>query len=247
MRWRWVAIACGATTAHAEGRAWLGASLVDGAGGPVVAAVPVCSPAAKAGIAPGDVVVALDGSVTRSWTAARALAYVGTRAPGESLGVEVVRGGRSVAVTAWLWAGPEPADARLGTPAPEPRGLVTAWGAPLGPLAGLRDRAVVLVFAPVACGEPCDAIAAVAAGLAARSDARVFGITREDLRVVKARASDAARSYTVMGDVEGSTAKDYKVGLATLFVIDRRGLFVDATTDPVLERPRVECAVERAR
>jgi S1-C subfamily serine protease len=80
----------------------LGASLSDkpGVAGPTVGTVRAGSAAQKAGVLKGDVVVAVDGQSTADKEAV--LLQVGTKAWGDRLGIDVMRGGQRHALTATL-------------------------------------------------------------------------------------------------------------------------------------------------
>jgi S1-C subfamily serine protease len=94
------ALAFGEALALAEGRGgvhgFLGVVATDAhAGGAIVMEVPPGTPAAHAGLEPGDVIVALGASPVRSAAELRALVYV--TKPGTQVAVSVVRNGRPLA------------------------------------------------------------------------------------------------------------------------------------------------------
>ncbi|MDR7506522.1 MAG: trypsin-like peptidase domain-containing protein [Armatimonadota bacterium] len=90
-------------------RAWLGVAGDPGARGPgpegaAIRQVLPGTPAASAGLRPGDVIVEVDGAPVRSWD--DLLVAIGDRRPGQRVQVVVVRGGQRVALAVTLGVRP---------------------------------------------------------------------------------------------------------------------------------------------
>jgi serine protease Do len=108
-------------------RGWLGAGNQQGAKGPgaAIGSVYDGTPAARAGLRPGDVIEALDGEPVATFEDLRA--RVGDRRPGEVVELLVRRDGATIELDATLEAKPEAASlealrpSRGGAIAPEPR------------------------------------------------------------------------------------------------------------------------------
>jgi serine protease Do len=108
-------------------RGWLGAGNQLGAKGPgaAIGSVYEGTPAARAGLRPGDVIEALDGEPVADFEDLRA--RVGDRRPGEVVTLRVQRDGATIELTTTLDAKPETATleglrpSRGGEASPEPR------------------------------------------------------------------------------------------------------------------------------
>ncbi len=88
-------------------RGWLGISLGDGDAGVGVADVTEGSAAAKAGLQPGDQVQSIDGQPMRSME--QVVDIVGGHSPGDTLSIQVLRGGQQVTLSAKLQKPPRTA------------------------------------------------------------------------------------------------------------------------------------------
>ena len=115
------------TCAQGQDRAALGISMSDQSGdngaGALVTNVSVASPAAQAGLVPGDRIVAIDGQSVSSYNDVQRI--VSASAPGSRLSVDVLRGTMRISVTAAL------SSAAQVFPASYASVKTSAWGYPL--------------------------------------------------------------------------------------------------------------------
>lgn len=122
-------------------RGWLGAGNQAGAKGPgaAIGSVYEGTPAARAGLRPGDVIEALDGEPVRDFEDLRA--RVGDKRPGEVVKLTVRRDGSTIELDATLEAKPESATleglrpsrgAAEPAPRPEPKPRVLPFRLPFG-------------------------------------------------------------------------------------------------------------------
>ncbi len=91
--------------AQTEGKAWLGVSVADAADGVTVRQVVSGSPADKAGLRPGDVIEAVDGTAIE--TAKQLVEVIGDHAPGDEIVLTVSWRGDSREVPVTLGTQPE--------------------------------------------------------------------------------------------------------------------------------------------
>ncbi len=214
----------------ASRRAWLGVELDVAPGGGVVAKhVVAASPAGKAGVADGDVILAADGaSLDEPKQLVARVALVG---PGSSLTLRVRRGGalRDVPVTLAPYPGADQLLRidKIGTFAP-------TWGA-FAPVAGtvpatlgeLRGRVVVIDFWASYCG-PCRLVVPHLSRWQATYGGRglaVVGVTSDAVPLASRTAQALDMRYAVVSDERDVTAGRYGVrALPTMFVIDKRGV-----------------------
>jgi thiol-disulfide isomerase/thioredoxin len=214
---------------------WLGIAL----GGPVLdqAGVTVTSvlrgsPAALAGLAVGDVLLACNGEALDDPAQfSRRIAGIGA---GRRVNLRLRRGSelRLLAVTLGENPGLE-GQLRLGfvdAPAPELEGVEVAQGN-VGPsLRALRGRVVVLEFWANWC-PACRALSPLLNDWQERFSperARIVSVTVDSSTQAARDAAQFGLRYAVLADPEGASAQLYQAfALPTLFVIDRDGIVRD--------------------
>lgn len=214
-------------------RAWLGIELEKGpAGGVVAKHVITNSPAGKAGIADGDMLVSVDGEPLDETK--QLVAKVAIVGPNNSIKLKVRHSGVEKDVSVVL--APHPgADQilkldKVGTFAPGWKEMTTVSGSIPANIGKLRGKVVVLDFWASFCG-PCKMIAPELTRMQKTYGAQglaVIGITNDSVDVA-AKASQAfGMRYAIGSDTNEQMQAAYSVrALPTMFIIDKKGVIRD--------------------
>ena len=206
--------------------AWAGVRF--DAGSPTIKRVIRTSPAEKAGLKAGDVVVSLDGIVATG--ANEMVAYIKRQPPGSKLAFVVARAGAQLALTVEVSVRPqiETLVAAELTDRPAPDFTAQRVQGPHSTkLADLRGQVVIVDFWATWCG-PC----AVSMPFLDKWQAlygpkglRIVGLTSEPIADVTAFLADHWLSYAIGLDAEEAISQEYMVpGMPMLVVIDRAGI-----------------------
>jgi len=202
---------------------WLGVLFEPG--GMRIRQTMVDSPAARAGLQPGDEIAAVGGTAVASVGAVQA--QVATYPPGARVVVAVKRAGQPLDVPVTIAERPDVQqvahDQLVGKPAP-PFSLPSATGGAPIALADLAGHVAVLDFWATWCG-PCEAAIPELNGLHARHPAvRVVGISDEELDAIHAYLAAHHIEYEIAHD-DQHAASDYMIeALPTTVIIDKHGV-----------------------
>jgi thiol-disulfide isomerase/thioredoxin len=215
----------------AGGPGWLGVELAKreaGAPGVLVRGVMRGSPAARAGLEGGDVVMSVDGQGVGRPTELHDL--IVSAGSGKRVSLGVLRGDTTRLFAVDLEQVPNDDEVMrrnyVGARAPDFGALDTVQGSVTPTLAGLSGRVVVLEFWASWCG-PCHVMAPTLQGWHDRYSAQgvtVLGVTNDPMDVAGRAAGELGIGYPVARDGTGSMVRAYRAyALPTLFVIDKRG------------------------
>ncbi len=239
-------------TAPRTQRGWLGIVMDEQPGGKVlVKEVLRGSPAEKARLLPGDVVVRVNGTAVRS--AQETARSVGRHGAGAVVRVAFLRRGTEQTVGVRLEPFPSGEQMlrmqHVGRAAPALQGLVTPSGTPGPTLASFHGKVLVLDFWASFC-IACRVTTVHMNGWHQRYAHRglhVLGVAGEDPEVVSRGAQRFGMRYPTCADPDMTTSAAYHVQeLPSLMVIDRKGVVRDVATGYDPDRMRqMEALVER--
>lgn len=243
----------GAVEPASEGPAWLGVELAkrEGDAGVLVRSVMHGSPAERAGLTNGDVVLSIDGQNVAHPGELRERvmrSHAGSRV---SLGVQRGDVTRLFAVE----LEPLPSDDEVmrrnyvGASAPDFGSLDSVQGSVTPNLAALKGRVVVLEFWASWCGV-CHVMAPTLNGWHDRYSAQgltVLGVTNDPVDVAGRSAGEIGIGYPIASDGSGNMLRAYRAfALPTLFVIDKQGKVRDVLIGYSTPRLReIEALVRR--
>lgn len=224
-----------AVTEVPDGPGWLGVELSarnPGEAGVVVKNVLPSSPAAVAGLLPGDVILSADGEPVQRPT--DVIRIVSSHRPGERVALVFDRQGQRRLMAVGLAARPDAnallAAAFVGEPAPTWRELTAVQGSVPVDVAALRGRVVLLEFWASWC-MVCRMTIPVLNTWHDRYGARgltVLGVTTDPADFATSTSVELGISYAVHSDPQMSTSNAYRaMAIPTLFLIDREGTVQD--------------------
>lgn len=209
---------------------WLGVELAkrEGEAGVLIRGVMHGSPAERAGLTNGDVVLSIDGESVGHPTELRARVMKSHAGARVSLGV--LRGDATRLFAVDLE--PMPSDDEVmrrnyvGSRAPDFGSLDTVQGSVTPTLPALKGRVVVLEFWASWCGV-CHVMAPTLQGWQDRYSAQgltVLGVTGDTVDVASRSAGELGMTYPLASDGSGNMLRAYRAyALPTLFVIDKQG------------------------
>ncbi len=210
---------------------WLGVELAKREGGEpgvLVRGVLRGSPAERAGLTDGDVVLSVEGVNVSRPTELREQ-VVRARA-GSRVSLGVLRGAETRLFAVLLEAAPNDDEMMrknyVGSRAPDFGSLNTVQGSLTPSLPGLKGRVVVLEFWASWCGV-CHVMAPTLNGWHDRYSAQgvtVLGVTTDPVDVASRTAGELGMGYPLASDGTGQMLRAYRAyALPTLFVIDKQG------------------------
>lgn len=220
-----------ALTPSGVGPGWLGVELAmrdDGQAGVLIREVMRGSPAERAGIASGDVVLSIDGrSVARPHDLRERVLEARS---GSRVSLGVARGGDTRLFAVDLEAVPNDDElmrkSYVGARAPDFGALDAVQGSVTPSLSALKGRVVVLEFWASWCAV-CQILAPTLNGWHDRYSSQgltVLGVTPDSVELASRTAGQLGMSYPLASDSSGGMLRSYRAYvLPTLFVIDKHG------------------------
>lgn len=214
-----------------SGPGWLGVELAKREGaepGVLIRSVMRASPAERAGLTDGDVVMSIDGQNVSGPSELRA--HVLQAQAGARVSLGVLRGAETRLFAVDLEAAPNDDELMrknyVGARAPDFGALDTVQGSITPSLLGLKGRVVVLEFWASWCGV-CHVMAPTLNDWNDRYSAQgvtVLGVTHDPVDVAGRTAGELGMGYPLASDATGSMLRAYRAyALPTLFVIDKQG------------------------
>ncbi len=227
---------------------WMGFTMGRGSSGVAVRRVLPGSPAEKAGLHPGDQVVAVDGKAVK--TPGQVLGAVRGKGPGQSVSMTLLRGGAKRAVSLRLAARPSLQKLLrllfVGRKAPS-FSLKATDGSQVR-LAGLRGKVVMIEFWATWCAS-CKISLKKLTHLYRKLRSRGFLVlapARNSLAETQAEARKLRLPFPVLADPGAKVARRYHFSKTpTLALVDRKGVIRNIWVGSSYSERAMEAQVRR--
>jgi thiol-disulfide isomerase/thioredoxin len=213
----------------APGRPWLGLGMSRAKGGVNVDYVIEESPAAKAAVATGDLLLRLDD--TKLAEPGDVISHIARKKPGTRVSLTLRRGGRVRLVRAVLQAHPGDDEIvrrmHVGKKAYDPVGVTAVQGELPKTMKDLAGKVVIVDFFAAGCAA-CRAMTPELVAWQRRYQARglkVIGFTSDEPEIAKLVVERWKIPYAVGSDADLKTQVAYRVNaVPSLFFVDRKGI-----------------------
>ena len=200
--------------------------------GVMVSGVVPTSPAAKAGLVVGDVIVRIGGEPVSG--PMDVVELIGERGAGQRVGLHVRRKGAERMLAVVLEGRPEPDEVMrrhfVDRKAPGFEALKTVQGSITPSLSALQGKVLIVEFWASWCPVCPVLVPTMNRWYDSYSSqgVEVIGITTDKVPLASSVANDLSMRYPVLSDDKGKTTVAYRANaLPTLFVIDRQGRVAD--------------------